>query len=158
MWLTQRGVLGAGLRGHVVAQVEEGDERAVLQAEEEVRVGAVLAGAGHMIALDDVVQRQAQDVFVEVPRLLGVARAVGVMVQLLDRAAARASRPGGGWWSWVLLAIHYCVTRLLYRNDLWSPARRGYLLYHQLQLISISIVINAISALKVPIRPGPPSD
>ncbi|MNT37947.1 hypothetical protein D3C72_1741140 [compost metagenome] len=73
-----------GLCLHVVAQVEEGDERAVLEAKEEVRVGAVFARAGHVVALDDVVQRQAQDVFVELARFLGVACLVGVVVQLLD--------------------------------------------------------------------------
>ncbi len=77
------GRVGGGLGFHIVAQVEEGDEGAVPQTEEEVRVGAVFASAGHVVALDDVVERQAEDVFVEMPRFFRVACAVGVVVQLL---------------------------------------------------------------------------
>src|SRR5260221_12499949 len=61
--------VGRGQGLFVVADVEEGDERPILQAEEEVRVGAVLARAGHVVALDDVIERQAQDVLVEVAGL-----------------------------------------------------------------------------------------
>jgi hypothetical protein len=82
MCCTHSGVFGDGL---VIAEVEKRDERTILQPEEEVRVGAVFAGAGHVIALDDVVQRQAQDVFVEVACFLGVPRAVSDVVQLVDR-------------------------------------------------------------------------
>ena len=82
-----QGGVGRGLGLDVIAQVKEGDERAVLQAEEEVGVGAVLARAGHIVALDDVVQRQAQDVFVEMARFLRIPGFVGVVVQLLN----------GGW-------------------------------------------------------------
>ena len=78
----QRGV-GRGQRRFVVAQVKKCDERAVQQAEEKVGVRAVFPRAGHVVALDDVVQRQTQDVFVEVPGFFGVAGLVGVVVQLL---------------------------------------------------------------------------
>jgi hypothetical protein len=40
-----------------------------------------------------VVERQAQNVFVEMPRLLGIARLVGVVVQLLD--GSRGGQGGG---------------------------------------------------------------
>ena len=76
--------VGRGQCRLVIAQVEKRDERSVLQAEKEVRVRAVLARAGHHVALDDVIERQAQDVFVEMPRLLGIPGALGVVVQLLD--------------------------------------------------------------------------
>ncbi|MCY1556575.1 hypothetical protein D9M68_933350 [compost metagenome] len=89
------GRVGAGQGGLVVAEVEEGDERTVLQAEEEVGVGAVLAGAGHEVALDDVVERQTQDVFVEAARFFGVARAVGVVVKLLDGGRRGQGGDGG---------------------------------------------------------------
>ncbi len=65
-------------------------------------VGAVLAGAGDVVALDDVIERQAQDVFVEAAGLLRVPRAVGVLVQLLERGRRRQAgqrgcgRGGGG--------------------------------------------------------------
>jgi len=65
-------------------EIEEGDERSVLQPEEEVRVRAVLARARHDIALDDVVQGQAEDVLVEAARFLGVAGTVGHVVQRFD--------------------------------------------------------------------------
>ena len=51
-------------------------------------VGAVFARGRHIVALDDVVERQAGDVLVEVPRLFRIARLVGVVVQL----------DGGGRW------------------------------------------------------------
>ena len=89
------GRVGAGQRRFVVAQIEEGDERAVLQAEEEVGVGAVLAGAGDVVALDDVEQREAQQVFVEMARFFGVFGLVGEMVQLLDGRWGRQGRWGG---------------------------------------------------------------
>jgi hypothetical protein len=109
----QRGV-GRGQGGFVIAQVEEGDERAVLQAEEKVGVRAVFTRAGHHIALDDVVQRQAQDVFVEVPGFLGILGPVGVVVQLVDRRGCRqAALARVLWRPWSLL-VYYCVTNLPY--------------------------------------------
>ena len=69
----------------VVAQIKKGDKGAILQAEKYVRVRAVFAGAGHNVTLDDVVERQAQNIFVKVPCGLGVNTAVGVVVQLLNR-------------------------------------------------------------------------
>src|SRR5690606_28826679 len=78
----------------VVAQVKERDERAILQPKEEMRVRAIFARAGHVVALDDVIERQAQNVFVEMPRLLGIARLVGVVVQLLN--GSRGGQGGGG--------------------------------------------------------------
>ena len=99
MWLTHFGVLGDGQGGLVVTQVKERDERAVLQAEEEVRVRAVFAGAGHHVALDDVVQRQTQDVLVKLPRLLGIlarGRRSGA-VAAPGRGGGRAATPAPGW-------------------------------------------------------------
>lgn len=69
-----------------------------------------------MLALDDVVQRQAEYVFVEDARFLGVVRAPGVVVQLADgcgrgqagrdrgvRASGAGGRGsgGGGWNAWL---------------------------------------------------------
>jgi hypothetical protein len=107
--------VGAGQRGLVVAKVEEGDEGAVLQAEEEVRVRAVLAGAGHVVALDDVVQRQAQDVLVEAACFLRVFRAVGVVVQLLDGCGCGQ---GGGGRHVGLLMVGGCGRRGVWRSPL----------------------------------------
>jgi len=95
--------VGRGQGLFVIADVEEGDERTILQAKEEVRVGAVLARAGHVVALDDVIERQAQDVLVEVAGLLGIAGLVGVVVQLLH---------GGGRWQCGQVGTGACVHRM----------------------------------------------
>jgi hypothetical protein len=68
----------------VVAEVEEGQVRAVGHAEEDVHVGAVLAGARHDVGTDHVDQRQAEQVLVEGARLLAVAAAPGEVVQAVD--------------------------------------------------------------------------
>jgi hypothetical protein len=81
MWFTHAGVLGEGSAADVVAQVEEGDVRAVAHLEKDVHVGAVLARARHVVALDDVGQRQAQQVFVEMAGFFAVAAAPGEVVQ-----------------------------------------------------------------------------
>ena len=73
------------LGGDVVAEVEEGEVRAVGHAEEDVHVRAVLAGARHDVGADHVDQRQAEDVFVERARLLAVAAAIGVVMQAANR-------------------------------------------------------------------------
>ena len=72
--------IGRRLRGLIIAQVKKSDAGAVLQPKKQMGIRAMLAGAGHDIALDDVVQRQTQNVFVKMPRFLRIAAAVGVMV------------------------------------------------------------------------------
>jgi hypothetical protein len=67
----------------VVSQVKKGDEGAVQQSKEKMRVGAILASARHMIALNDVVQRQTQNVFIKMSRLFCIPGAISVMMQLL---------------------------------------------------------------------------
>ena len=76
--------IGRWQRGLVVTQVKKRNERTVLQPEEKVGVGAVFTGTRHDVALDDVKQRQAQDVLIKMPCFLGIFGTVGVMVQLLD--------------------------------------------------------------------------
>ena len=76
--------VGRGLGGVVVAEVEEGDVRAVAHLEEDVDVGAVLAGRRHVVRLDQVDQRQAEQVLVEVPGFLRVAAAPGEVVEAAD--------------------------------------------------------------------------
>ena len=80
----------------IVAEVEKRDEGAILQAEEKVGVGAVLAGAGYMVALDDVIERQAQDVLIEMPGFLGIAGPVREVVQLLHRGRCRQRQGAQG--------------------------------------------------------------
>ena len=76
----------------VIAQVKNCDERAIIQAKENVHVGAVLASARCMVSLDDVPQRQAQSVFVKMPGFFGIFGPVGAAMQLLYRR-------GGGRWA-----------------------------------------------------------
>jgi hypothetical protein len=78
-----------GLGGLVVAQVEEGDTGAVGHAKEDMRVRAEFLGARYPILADDVDQRQAEDVLLEVPGLLRVAASVGEMTQSVDRNEGR---------------------------------------------------------------------
>ena len=81
-----RGV-GRGQGCGVVAEVKKSNEGAVLKAKEEMRVRAIFSCGGHMIALDDVVQRQTQNVLIKVASFFRVFGPVGIVVQLLN----------GGW-------------------------------------------------------------
>ena len=85
--------VGRGGCGLVVSQVKKSDEGTILQAKKNVRVWAVLARAGHMVTLDDVVERQTQNIFIKMPRLFSVACAVSAVVQLLNGHG----RWQGGW-------------------------------------------------------------
>jgi len=76
--------VGRGLGGRVVAQVEEGDVRAVTHLEKDVHIGAVLAGAGYHVALDHMHQGQAQQVLIEMARLLAIPAAPGEVMQRSD--------------------------------------------------------------------------
>ena len=76
--------IGRGQRGFVVTKVEKCNVRAITQAKEEMGVGAILAGAGHVITLDDVVQRESQNVFIKVARLFRVFGSIRVVMQALD--------------------------------------------------------------------------
>ena len=58
-------------------------------------VGAIFAGAGNVIALNDVVQRQPEDVFVEMPGLFRIFGPVGKVVQLLHRRRCWQGGRGG---------------------------------------------------------------
>ena len=71
--------------GDVVAQIEESDARAVSHAKEDVRVRAVLAGRRHDVTLNDVIQRQPEDVLVKMPCFFRVLAAVRKVVQPVDR-------------------------------------------------------------------------
>ena len=51
-------------------------------------VRAILTGAGHVITLDDVVQRETQNIFIKVARLLRVFGSVRVVMQALDGRGA----------------------------------------------------------------------
>ena len=78
----------------VIAEVKKRDERTIPEPKEKVGVWAVFTSARHVVALDNVVQRQTEDVFIKMPGFLGIARAVGVVVQLLD---GRRGRQTGCW-------------------------------------------------------------
>ena len=67
-----------------------------------MRVRAVFPRAGYMIALDDVVQRQAQNILVKMPRLFGVFGAVGVVVQPEDGRRCRGGNRHGDTFFWAL--------------------------------------------------------
>ena len=80
----------------ITAKIKKRDERTILQSEKNVGVWAVFAGAGDMVTLDDVVQRQTQNIFVKMTRFFCVFCAVGVMVQLLDGRRCGQWGPVGG--------------------------------------------------------------
>ena len=80
-----RGSIRRRIAGEVVAEVEERDERAVAHLEEDVDIGTVFAGRRHVVFLDDVRERQPQDVLVELAGLLRIAAAVREMVQSAHR-------------------------------------------------------------------------
>ena len=71
-----------------VGGLEEGQVRAVVEAVEGVQRARLAAGLG-AADLDRVDQRQAEEILVEAARLLRVAAAVGVVVQLADHGELR---------------------------------------------------------------------
>ena len=73
------------LGDRVVAQIEERDERPIVQLEEQVDVGTVLPGAGDVVGPHDMGQRKAQQVFVKPAGLFGITAAVSKMVQAVHR-------------------------------------------------------------------------
>ncbi len=73
-----------GIGREVVAEIEERDIGAVAHLEKQVNVGAVLLRARHVVGLDDVHERQAEDILVEMPRLFAVAALDGPVMQALD--------------------------------------------------------------------------
>jgi hypothetical protein len=69
-----------------VAGLEEGEVRAVVEAVEGVQRPRLAAGLGAP-DVERVRQRQAEEILVERARLLRVAAAVGVVVELADHAS-----------------------------------------------------------------------
>src|SRR6185312_7490719 len=70
--------------------LEEGEARAVVELIESMQHAAVGFAAGHrLLDLERVHQRQAEETLVELPCLLGVAAAIGVMMQALDHGSLR---------------------------------------------------------------------
>jgi hypothetical protein len=67
-----------------VAEIEEGDERSVPHLEKDVRVGAILTRGGDVVLLDDVRERQAEQILIEMPGLFRIAASVREVVQSLD--------------------------------------------------------------------------
>ena len=78
----QRGVGRRKCRG-VVSEVKKSDERSVLKSKEKMRVGAIFTRRWHVIALDDVIKGQSQNVFVKVPGFLRILGSIGIVMQLL---------------------------------------------------------------------------
>ncbi len=89
-----RGV-GGGKSGFIIPQIEKCNEGAVHESEEKVRVGAIFSCAWHVVTLDNVVKRQAQNVFVKMTRLFCILGAVSIMVQLLDGGSLGQGAQGG---------------------------------------------------------------
>src|SRR5574337_1626852 len=80
-----RGRVGRSLGLDIVTQVEEGNVRAVAHLEKDVDVGAIFARAWHALSLDHMDQRQAEQIFVEMPGFLAVATAPGEVVKAENR-------------------------------------------------------------------------
>src|SRR6185312_15151531 len=72
-----------------VAEIEEGNAGTVRHAEEDVHIGTVFSGRRHDVVADVMEQRQAEDVFIEMARFLGIAAAIGEMMQAMDRNGFR---------------------------------------------------------------------
>ena len=74
------GCVGGGLTGKVVAQIEEGNERAVLQLKKEMGVRTVFTCAWNMVVFDHMVERQTQNIFIKMTGFFGIPCSVSVVV------------------------------------------------------------------------------
>ena len=72
-----------------VANVEERDLRAIAHFEEEMTERRVLSRRGDVLGTDDVGQGQAQEIFIELPGLLGIDAAPGRVVETFERDVSR---------------------------------------------------------------------
>src|SRR5262249_22819103 len=72
-----------------VRRLEEGEAGPVVELEERVQHAGACAAAGHRrLDLEGVDQRQAEEVLVELPGLLRIAAAIGVVMQSLYHGCA----------------------------------------------------------------------